>query len=194
MQTRTAVALLCALLLASCGRPYRVSRGAVNQLMKKHESFVLVFGSLSMQHDSNTPPTIRFVHQANRMAPQYLLYSLTISSGDRFYAILKAPPELKRLDEFEAEVGESGAPFDRITYVRLPADSEPHALYVGEVRVTPAQNRTAQGQMLAVNIRDDFQTASQELHRFYPRFAGSVSKVPLLRAPVPMPAPPARVK
>lgn len=189
-----AATLACALVLSSCARPYRVSRGVINQLTKHHEPFVLVFGSLSMLRDSPTAPTIRFVHQASRTSPRYLLYSLTISSGDRFYAILKAPPALARLDEFEAEVGTTGGDYDRITYVRLPEHDEPQALYVGEVRVTPAQNRSAQGQTLAVNIRDDFENARQELRRLYPRFAGVVMKMPLLRTPVPMPAAPPRVK
>ena len=190
---KSIVAVTGLLILCSCGHPYRVSRGAVNQLLKKQAPFVLVFGSLSMQKEAPTPPTIRFIHQATRTAPQYLLYGLTISSGDRFYAILKAPQALARLDEFYSEVGEGTAAYDRIAYVKIPRD-EPQALYVGEIRVTPAESRTAQGLPLTVNIRDDFDNASRELHRLYPRFAGSVTKMPLLRAPVPMPAPPPRVK
>ena len=193
MRQLPAVALLCALFLCSCGHPYRVSRGAMNKLIRQQKSFVVVFGSLAMEQDAAVAPTIRFVHQATRTAPVYVLHSITISSGDRFYAILQAPAALARLDEFYSEVGD-GAAYDRIAYVRLPQSDEPHALYVGEIRVTPAQDRTARGQTLAVNIRDDYENAGRELHRLYPRVSGSMAKMPLLRAPVPMPAPPPRVK
>jgi hypothetical protein len=188
------IGLICAaVILCCCGHPYRVSRGDVNRLLRKSAPFVLVFGSLSMQGDA-PPPTIRFIHQANRTAPLYELYRLSISSGDRFYAILKAPAALARLDEFEAEVGDGRAAYDRIAYVKLPRIDEAQAFYVGEIRVTPAESRTTQGLPLVVNIGDDFENASRELHRLYPRFMGAVTKMPLLRNPERKSTPPPRVK
>src|SRR5262245_48153389 len=137
MTARKLIVLICALAAISCAPRHRVSRGVVNGLLKRHEPFVLVFGSMSMLGEA-PPPTIRFVHQFTRTAPRYELYALTISSGDRFYAILRRPPALERLDEFEVEVGAAPSAFDRIAYVKLPRGGEAHALYVGEIRMTPA--------------------------------------------------------
>jgi hypothetical protein len=180
--------------LISCAHPNRVSRGLLRQLARKHESFVLVFGSLSMPKDAAEHPAIRFVHQANRKAPEYLLHEITIPGNNRFYAVLRAPAALPYLDEFEAAVGSADTAWDKITYVRLHPGDAPVAMYVGEIRVAPPPTRNTPGQTMMVAIRDDFQNAAQELKRLYPDFAGQVTKAPLLRNPVPMSAPPARVK
>jgi hypothetical protein len=123
-----------------------------------------------------------------------MLQSLTIDSGDRFYAILRKPPELPALDEFIAEVGSAAAGFDKITYVRLSPTAAPLAMYVGEIRVTPADSRTAQGQKVVVKTSDDFDNAVLELKRLYPHFDGTISKVALLRNPTPAAAPPERLR
>ena len=193
MPSRFALALSL-LLLTSCAHPNRVSRGFLRQLARKREPYVLVFGSLSMPKDSTARPAIRFVHQTNRTAPEYLLHEVTIPGDHRFYAVLKTPAELPFLDEFEAAVGSADAAWDKITYVRLHKDDGPLAFYVGEIRVTPPAARNVPGQTMTVAIRDDFANATQELKRLYPDFTGTVAKAPLLRSPVPMPAPPPRVK
>jgi hypothetical protein len=189
MTRRTALALSI-LALGSCARPNRVSRGLLRQLARKHEPYVLVFGSLSMPVDSTAHPTIRFVHQFNRSAPEYVLQEVTVAGNHRFYAILNKPAALAVLDEFEASVGSANNAWDKITYVRLHPGDGPLAFYVGEITVTPPPARNVPGQMMTVAIRDDFQNAAQELGRLYPEFAGEITKAPLLRAPVPVPAPP----
>jgi hypothetical protein len=186
---------LCAIgVTSSCAHPNRVSRGLLQKLTKRGKPFVLVFGSVSTPTGRLARPEIRFIRQVNRSAPEFMLWSLIVSSGDRFYAILKTPPELPYLDEFYAEVGSADTGFDKITYVRLHQGDGPQAMYVGEIGMSPAQNRVAQGQAIVVNIRDDFQNAAQELKRLYPRFEGTVAKAALLGKPVPMAAPPARVR
>jgi hypothetical protein len=180
--------------LISCAHPRRVSRRSVRRLAKEHKPFVLVFGSLSTTTPEVAHPVIRFVHQTTRSAPEYLLWSLTISSGDRFYAVLQAPPQLANLDEFYAEVGDGSSSFDRIDYVRLRKGEAPLAMYVGEIRVSPARNRSAQGEKIAVNVGDDFESAAKELKRLYPDFEGPVVKTPLLRNPGRQAAPPERVR
>jgi hypothetical protein len=182
--------------LTSCVHPNRIPRGALEQLTRGGESFVLVFGSLSTPMGPLALPTIRFLHQTDRSAPEYLLRSLTIDTGDRFYAILQTPKAtsytLPYLDEFYIEVGSDNTGFDRINYVRLRQTEAPLAMYVGEIEMTPAAARTVPGQTVVVNVRDDFQNASQELKRLYPSFQGSI--VTALRSPVPIPAPPARTR
>jgi hypothetical protein len=42
---------------------------------------------------------------------------------------------------------------------------------------------------MTVAIRDDFENATQEFRGVYPEFTGAITKAPLLRAPVPVPAP-----
>ena len=192
---RSALALsLCLVGLTSCAHPNRVSRGALQQLTRSGRQVVLVFGSVSTPPHALARPGIRFVHKADRTAPEYLLASLTISTGDRFYAILDKPTELTRLDEFYAEVGSTETGYDKITYVRLPKDDAALGMYVGEIRMQPAENRTTQGQKLIVNIQDDFKNAESELKRLYPRFHGRLEKAALLRHPVPTAAPPPRLK
>ena len=189
------VLVLSVLALSCCAHhPNRVSRGLLRQLSRKHQAYFLVFGSLSMPEHSAAHPSIRFVHQSNRTAPEYLLHEVTVSGNHRFYAILKKPAGLAELDEFEAAVGSPAVAWDKITYVRLHPGDDPLAFYVGEITVVPPASRNISGQTMTVTIRDDFQNAAQELKRLYPEFTGAITKAPLLRAPVPVPAPPARLK
>jgi hypothetical protein len=171
-----------------------VSRRALQQLTKHHQPFVLVFGSLSTPTGTLAHPAIRFVHQVNRSSQEYVLWSLAISSGDRFYAVLQPPAGLPYLDEFYVEVGDANTGFDRIIYIRLQQSEAPQAMYVGEIRMSPAQNRTAQGQSIVVNLRDDFQNAENELKQLYPRFEGSIVEAALLRNPAPMTIAPGRIR
>jgi hypothetical protein len=113
-----------------------------------------------------------------------------VAGNYRFYAILNKPATLAVLDEFEASVGSANTAWDKITYVRLHPGDGPLAFYVGEITVTPPPARDVPGQTMTVAIRDDFQNAAQELRRLYPAFAGAITKAPLLRAPVAVPAPP----
>jgi hypothetical protein len=175
--------------LASCAHPNRVTRGLLRQLARKHEPYVLVFGSLSMPANSSAHPTIRFVHQSNRDAPEYLLQEVTMGGNHRFYAILHKPAALAALDEFEAAVGSASTAWDKITYVRLHPGDGPLAFYVGEITVTPPPARNVTGQTMTVAIRDDFEKATQEFMVLYPEFTGAITKAPLLRAPVPGPTP-----
>jgi hypothetical protein len=193
MMRRTLLAV-CILALTSCAHPNRVSRGLLRHLARKSDSYVLVFGSLSMSENSTVHPAIRFVHQSNRTAPEYLLHEVTVAGNHRFYAILNRPAALAVLDEFEAAVGSRNTAWDKIAYVRLHPGDGSLAFYVGEITVTPPPARNVPGQTLTVAIRDDFENAAQELRRLYPEFTGAITKAPLLRAPVPVPAPPPRVK
>jgi hypothetical protein len=191
--SRRVVLALGIIALASCAHPNRVSSGLLRQFARKHQSYVLVFGSLSMPVASTAHPSIRFVHQSNRTAPEYLLQEVTVTGNHRFYAILNKPAPLAVLDEFEAAVGSANSAWDKITYVRLHPGAGPLAFYVGEISVTPPPARNVSGQTMTVVIRDDFENAGQELRRLYPGFNGEITKAPLLRAPVPVAAPP-RVK
>jgi hypothetical protein len=130
----------------------------------------------------------------DRQSPEYLLGSLVITSGDRFFTVLERPRELAKIDEFYAEVGSEETGFDKITFVRLPKNAGALGMYVGEIHMEPARNRTAHGEKLQVNIKDDFPAAAQELKRLYPRFDGRLEKAALLRHPVPVARPPERMK
>lgn len=180
--------------LASCAHSNRVPRGLLRRLARKHDPYVLVFGSLSMPAESTARPSIRFVHQSDHAAPEYLLREVAVSGDHRFYAILNKPAALPVLDEFEAAVGSADTAWDKISYVRLRLGDGALAFYVGEITVTPPPARNVAGQTMTVSIRDDFQNAAQEFRRLYPEFSGAITKAPLLRAPVPVPAPPARIK
>lgn len=171
--------------LASCAHPHRVSRSTVNRLTKSRETFVLVFGSVLPAERLSARPVIRFVHQSDKSAPEYLLHEMAISRGGRFYAVLKAPAALQRLDHFEAEVRWADASYDKFIYVRLTEPEGPTALYLGEIRISVAQNRTAPGRTTLVDVQDDFQTALQELRRLYSNFEGPIIRSPLLRNPAP---------
>ena len=184
-----AILALSLVALASCAHHHRVSRGLLREFARKHEPYVLVFGSLSMPANSSARPTIRFVHQFNRAAPEYLLQEVTMAGNHRFYAILNKPVALAVLDEFEAAVGSASTAWDKITYVRLHPEDGPLAFYVGEITVTPPTARNVTGQTMTVAIRDDFENATREFRGLYPEFTGAIAKAPLLRAPVPVPAP-----
>lgn len=180
MLARTLLFLLSLIALTSCAHPNRISRGALRRLTNNGASLVLVFGSLSTSQGAIPQPTIRFVRQEKRTAPEYLLRSLTITNGERFYAVLSKPIAadytLPYLDEFYIEVGSPATGFDRIDYVRLRNTEEPQAMYVGEIEMIPAPQRTAQGQAITVRVRDDYANATQELKRLYPRFQGTAGK------------------
>jgi len=178
--------------LTSCAHPHRVSRSTVDRLTKTGETSVLVFGSVLPAERLSTRPVIRFIHQSDRSAPQYLLHEMAIARGDRFYAVLKAPAALNRLDHFEAEVRWAEAPYDKFTFVRLEEREGPAALYLGEIRISVAQNRTAPGRTMLVDVGDNFQPALEELRRLYPNFKGPILKSPQLRSPAPAPANQAR--
>jgi len=177
---------------ASCAHPNRVSRGELRRLTKAHDPFILVFGSVETTPGTLAHPVIKFVHQKNRAAPEYQLWSLKITSGDRFYAVLRRPPELSFLDEFDTEVGSDESGFDKVLFVRLHRGDAPLAMYIGAISISPAENRTAQSQKVMVSIHDDFESAAQELKRLYPGFQGTVIKAAVMRNLAPLPAPPER--
>jgi hypothetical protein len=105
-----------------------------------------------------------------------VLWSTTIATGARFYAVLRAPAPARYLDAIYMEVGSEKAGFDRIMYAHLREGQEPLAMYIGDLEVTPAADRAAQGQKVVVRTRDDFQNAQAELRRLYPRFDGMIVK------------------
>src|SRR5208282_2916976 len=127
--TRAILPALCLVGAISCAHPNRVSNRALQGLTKDHQQYVLVFGSLTTPPGRLNHPAIRFVHQPDPSAPEHLLKILAIASGDRFYAVLPAPPSTSYLDEFTAEVGSAETGFDKITYVRLHERTVPLAMY-----------------------------------------------------------------
>jgi hypothetical protein len=177
------VALLTVLLATvSCAHVNRVSGGALARLARNGDQFVLVFGSLSTPAGQLDRPALRFLHPGVSGTPDALLWSTTISTGQRFYAVLHAPPSAKYLDAFNVEVGSEMSGFDRIIYAHMREGPEPEtrapvAMYVGEIEVRPAHDRSAQGQKVVVESRDDFSNAERELRRLYPRFAGAILKM-----------------
>jgi hypothetical protein len=181
VQAAPGVALLAILFATiSCAHLNRVSGGDLNRLKKNGEQFVLVFGSLSTPGGKLDNAAIRFIHPDSSGAPDALLWSTTISTGQRFYAVLHAP-NAKYLDEFYVEAGSEMSGFDRIIYAHMREGQEPVAMYVGEIEVRPAANRSAQGQQVVVDARDDFADAGRELKRLYPRFDGPILKTTLAR-------------
>ena len=178
-RTLLAVALSSILFAASCSRPIRISPHALDKLGRNGERFVLVFGSLSTPKGKLDHPAIRFSHPDQSGNPDALLWAATITTGERFYAALHAPPGAEYLDGFYVEVSSESVGFDRIIYSRLRKGDEPVAIYVGEIAVTPALDRSEQGQKVTVEATNDFQVAQRELRRLYPRFTGAViSRVP----------------
>lgn len=170
---------------ASCAHPNHASHSLLRQFARKHESYVLVFGSLSMSATSSARPSIRFVHQSNRAAPEYLLQEVTVAGNHHFYAVLKKPVELALLDEFEAAVGSAATAWDKFIYARLHHGYGPLAFYVGEITVTPPLARNVTGTMTVV-LRDDFKKAVQNFKSLYPEFTGTIIKAPLLSDPIPV--------
>ena len=155
----------CLLVFTSCVHPNRVSRRAVRQLQP---GGVLVFGSLATPAGRPAQPTIRFVYQPE------LLASLTLSNDRRFHAILRPPAGVAYLDHLYIEVGSAATGFDRILYVHISKQAVPVAMYVGELRIAPAQNRNAQGEKVIVSVVDHFADATKELKRLYPQFEGTL--------------------
>jgi hypothetical protein len=173
---------LILLATVSCVHLNRVSGGALERLTRNGDQFVLVFGSLSTPGAKLERPAIRFLHPDTSGTPDALLWSTTISTGRRFYAVLHAPGAAKYLDAFYVEVGSDLSGFDRIISARMREGQEPLAIYVGEIEVRPAPDRSAQGQKVVVEARDDFQNAERELRRLYPRFGGAIRKMPPVRS------------
>lgn len=174
MTVRRAAVLPILLATVSCTHSLRVSRGAVDKLKRNGEHFVLVFGSMSIAGGQADRPVVRFLHPGSTGQPDTLLWSATITTGERFYAVLHAPDAAAYLDAVYVEAGSETAGFDRIIYRHMSRDQEPLALYVGEIEVKPAADRRAQGQKVVSGVRDDFQDAQRELRRLYPRFDGPV--------------------
>lgn len=172
------LSILCA--TVSCAHLNRVSGGALERLTRNGDQFVLVFGSLSTPGGKLDRPAIRFLHPETSGTPDALLWSTTLSTGQRFYAVLHAP-SAKYLDAFYVEVGSEMSGFDRIIYAHMREGQEPVAMYVGEIEVRPAPDRSAQGQQVLVDSRDDFRNAERELRRLYPRFDGAVLDMALVR-------------
>jgi hypothetical protein len=183
---RLSVAILSSLFATvSCVQHLnRVPRGALEQLAGNGAHFVLVFGSLSTPGGKLDRPAIRFLHPDASGTPDALLWSTTISTGQRFYAVLPAPHTANYLDAFYVEVGSETAGFDRIIYAHMREGQEPLAMYVGEIEVRPAPDRSAQGQKVVVEARDDFRNAERELRRLYPRFGGAIVKMAPVRSAV----------
>jgi hypothetical protein len=128
---------------------------------------VLVFGSVATPTGRPAQPTIRFVHQTDLVA------ALTLSNDRRFHAILRPPNGVACLDHLYIEVGSETTGFDRILYVHIPKQDAPVAMYLGEIRIAPAQNRNAQGEKVTVQVVDNFADATKELKRLYPQFQGT---------------------
>jgi len=187
MRLRTR-ALLCAAVffatLSCTHSPIRASRGTIDRLTRSGDRFVLVFGSLSTPGGKIDRPAIRFLHPEDK-TPDTPLWSTAIATGQRFYAILRAPAPAKFLDAYYVEVGSEPSGFDRIIYRRLRDGQEPLAMYVGEIEVTPAGARSAPGQKVVVETRDDFPNAQREFRRLYPKFGGAVISAILTRPPSP---------
>jgi hypothetical protein len=146
----------------------------VRRLESRGEPFVLVFGSLATPTGRPANPTIRFVYQTDRSHPEYLLAALILSDDRRFHAILRAPAGVAYLDHLYIEVGSEATGFDRILYVHLAKQTAPIGMYVGELRIAPAQNRNAQGEKVTVSVVNKFDEATKELKRLYPRFEGTL--------------------
>ncbi len=154
----------------------------MRRLEKSGQTFVLVFGSLEWSGAQRAPaspetpkgrPILRFVYQEGRNSPVYALASLELPDTRRFYAVLKPPAGLDP-DQFYMEAGSEATGFDRILYVHVGKRDGPVAMYVGEIRMAPAARREAQGEKVAVAVRDDFASAEAELKRLYPAFKGTM--------------------
>src|SRR5579863_3013083 len=71
-----------------------------------------------------------------------LLWSTTVSTGERFHAVLHVPNATKYLDAFYVEVGSEMSGFDRIIYAHIREGQEPLAMYVGEIYLSQARSRS----------------------------------------------------
>lgn len=185
MATRGLIGIiLCLGFAVSCAHPNRVSRSIVNRLTKSQQEFVLVYGSLLPAQGAIHKPVLRFVHHVNKTAPHYILHQMTVTKTDRFYAILKPPVELKRVDQFETEVS-WGPGYDKINFVRVPQQNGGIAIYLGEIQMTLAERRDAPGKGIAVTVSDDFDAVTKEFRQRYPGFDGKIIKGPMGRSLLP---------
>jgi hypothetical protein len=176
--------MFCLGFVVSCAHPNRVSRATVSRLTKSHEEFVLVYGSLLPAQGASHKPVLRFVHHVNKAAPHYILHQMTVTKTDRFYAILKPPVELQRVDQFETEVS-WGQGFDKINFVRVASQRGGTAIYLGEIQMRLAERRDAPGRGIAVAVQDDFDAVTKEFRQRYPGFDGKVVKGPMGRSSLP---------
>src|SRR5579885_2765462 len=165
-------AVAVVLVITACSHANRASQRAVRRLTSRGAPFVLAFGSLATPTGRPGKPTVRFVYQADRSKPEYLLAALTLPNDRRFHAILRPPNGVAYLDHLYIEVGSDATGFDRILYVHLRKQEVPIAMYVGELRTAPAQNRNLQGEKVTVSVLDNFAEATKELKRLYPQFQG----------------------
>jgi hypothetical protein len=185
--------------MTACAHPNRASPNAIRRLAKSGTQFVLVFGSLSTLNGRPPRPVIRFVYQKDQSHPEYLLGSLPVSGHQRFHAILQPPKDAARsipyLDHFYIEIGSVKTGFDRVLYIHLRESAAPLAMYVGEIVMAPAENRTAAGAKLTLSVTDDFHHAAAELKRLYPQFEGGLDdEARLLPKSSPEARPPERIR
>ena len=180
-----ALGLLLLGLGCAARHPHRIGARQVQQLAKKGDPFLLVFGSVqaregdhdvtAQRHGAGT--AIRFLWKEPPGAVGQVLREVAIRNRDRFYAVLAAPAPLRRADHFEAQVRWFDPAYDAILYLKLPQSDAPMAVYMGEVELTVAgaeERRTAPRRILSVRVRDDFPAARRELAKLYPRFRGEV--------------------
>lgn len=185
---RTA-ALVCICLLSACTatHPRRISRKQLNQLTKRGDHEVTKLGKAA-------GAAIRFTH--GERSSESVLQEIPISSGDRFYAVLRAPALAPYLDHFDTEVRWMDPDYDKVTHIRLAGRPNAFAMYVGEIEIQVAQAagpaRTSPKQILSVKVSDDFDHAAQELQRLYPKFGGELVRSPALRSLQPLPSAPPR--
>ena len=182
--------MLSLILLTSCAHPYRISRGNLDRLISSRQPFVLVFGSLAATADTPGAPTLRFSHAASKLGPEFPLKNLEIAHGGAFFAVLQPPKNLPYVDEFYVEVGNAEAGFDKIVFLRVRQAEGPQAMYLGEITMSNARGENIRGHMLKVDVRDEFQNATRELKRQYPRFSGPIGKGLAVRSAPTSPPPP----
>jgi hypothetical protein len=198
----TAVVCLCILSACAGAGSRRISRRQLNQLAKRGDAFVMVFGSVKTREGDRdvtklgktAGAAIRFTH--GERSSESVLQEIPISSGDRFYAVLKPPERAAYLDHFEAEVRWMNPAYDKLTYIRLPGHSNAFAMYMGEIEIQvarpPGGTRTSPKQILNVKVGDEFDRAAQELKRLYPKFTGELVRSPALHSLHPLSSAPPR--
>ncbi len=186
-----AATLAVLFLLSACTAAHarRVSARQLNKLAGSQEKFVLVFGSVKTleggrditRRGAKAGAAIRFIYND----PSSVLQDVPISSGDRFYALLRPPAAATYLDQFDAEVRWVDPVYDKVTHTRLK-DDPAFAMYIGEIELNvldPAGDaiRTSRKQLFTVTVRDDFETANREIKGLYPKFHGEVIRSPQMR-------------
>ena len=85
---RAVSSILILFATVSCAHLNRVSGVALERLTRNGDQFVLVFGSLSTPGGRLDRPAIRFLHPETSGTQDTLLWSTTIATGQRFYAVL----------------------------------------------------------------------------------------------------------